>query len=121
VVSGEVPVSATTAVRTVVRVWITRDGQLTDAPLQDTQVAGQADFAATFGVIALAATLTVTGVLARRALDKHRMAVRGCRLVGNRAALDSPGVRIRAPWPRAASRRGGALARPAMSEAGLSR
>ena len=74
-VSGEVPVSATTAVRTVAWVWITSDGQLTDAPLQDTQVAGQADFAATFGVIALAATLTVTGVLARRALDKHRMAV----------------------------------------------
>jgi hypothetical protein len=37
-------------------------------------VAGQADLAATFGVAALAATLTVTGVLARRALDKRRMA-----------------------------------------------
>ena len=74
VVSGEVPVSATTAVRTVVRVWITRDGQLTDAPLQDTQVAGQADLAATFGVVALAAVVTVTGVLVRRALDKRRMA-----------------------------------------------
>ncbi len=74
VVSGEVPVPATAAVGTVTRVWITRDGQLTDAPLEDTQVASQADLAATFGVIALAATLTVTGVLARRALDKRRMA-----------------------------------------------
>jgi hypothetical protein len=73
VVSGEVPVPAGTAVRTVVRVWITRDGQLADAPLQDTQVAGQADLAAAFGVVALAATLTVTGVLARRALDRRRM------------------------------------------------
>jgi hypothetical protein len=74
VVTGEVPVPATTAARAVVPVWITRDGQLTDAPLQDTQVAGQADLASTFGVIALAVTLTVTGVLARRALDKRRMA-----------------------------------------------
>jgi H+/gluconate symporter-like permease len=74
VVSVEVPVPAAMAVGTVMRVWVTRDGQLTDAPLQDTQVAGQADLAATFGVVALAATLTVTGVLARRVLDKRRMA-----------------------------------------------
>lgn len=74
VVSVEVPDPAAAAVGTVLRVWVTRDGQLTDAPLQDTQVAGQADLAATFGVVALAATLTVTGVLARRTLDKRRMA-----------------------------------------------
>jgi hypothetical protein len=74
VVSGEVPAPSATVVGTVVRVWITRDGQLTDAPLQDTQVAGRADLAATFGVVALAATVTVTGVAARRALDKRRMA-----------------------------------------------
>jgi hypothetical protein len=74
VVTGEVPVPAGTAAWTVVPVWITRDGQLTDPPLQDAQVSGQADLAATFGVIALAATLTVTGVLARRVLDKRRMA-----------------------------------------------
>jgi hypothetical protein len=74
VVSVDVPVPAATALGTVMRVWVTRDGQLTDAPLQDTQVAGQADLAATFGVVALAATLTVTGVLARRVLDRRRMA-----------------------------------------------
>jgi H+/gluconate symporter-like permease len=74
VVTVEVPAPLATAVGTVMRVWVTRDGQLTDAPLQDTQVAGQADLAATFGVVALAVTLTVTGVLARRALDKRRMA-----------------------------------------------
>jgi len=74
VVSVEVPIPAATAVGTVIRVWVTRDGQLTDAPLQDTQVAGQADLAASFGVVALAVTLTVTGVLARRALDGRRMA-----------------------------------------------
>jgi hypothetical protein len=74
VVSVDVPVPATTPVGTVLRVWVTRDGQLTDAPLQDTQVAGQADMAATFGVVALAATLTMTGMLTRRMLDKRRMA-----------------------------------------------
>jgi hypothetical protein len=74
VISDQVPVLAATAAGTVVRVWVTRDGQLTDAPLQDTQVAGQADFAATAGVVALAAMLAVTGALARRALDKRRIA-----------------------------------------------
>ena len=74
VVSVEVPDPGAAGVGTVLLVWVTRDGQLTDAPLQDTQVAGQADLAATFGVVALAATLTVTGVLARRTLDKRRMA-----------------------------------------------
>jgi hypothetical protein len=74
VVSVEVPAPAATAVGTVLRVWVTRDGQLTDAPLQDTQVAGQTDLAATFGVVALAATLALTGVLTRRVLDKRRMA-----------------------------------------------
>ena len=39
------------------------------------QVADQADFAATFGVVALAATLTLTGMLARHALDRYRMTV----------------------------------------------
>jgi hypothetical protein len=73
-VSGVVPVPATTAVRAVARVWITRDGQLTDAPLEDVQVASQADFAATSGVVALAATLTVAGVLTRLVMDKRRMA-----------------------------------------------
>jgi hypothetical protein len=74
VTSVEVPTPAPAAVGTVIRVWVTRDGQLTDAPLLDTQVAGQADLAAMSGVVALAVTLTVTGVLARRALDRGRMA-----------------------------------------------
>jgi hypothetical protein len=73
-VTGEVPVPAGTAAGTAVRVWTTRDGQLTGPPLKDTQVTGQAALAATFGVIVLAAALAVTGVLARRALDKRRMA-----------------------------------------------
>ena len=72
--TGEVPVLAGTAVGTVVQVWTTRDGQLTDPPLLDTQVSGQAQLAATFGVIGLAGALTITGLLARRALDRRRMA-----------------------------------------------
>jgi len=72
-VTGEVPVPAGTAARTVVPVWITHDGQLAGPPLQDAQVAGQADLAGTLGVAALAVTLAVTGLLARRTLDKRRM------------------------------------------------
>ena len=74
VTSVEVPTPAPATVGTVIRVWVTRDGQLTDAPLLNTQVAGQADLAATSGVVALAVTLALTGVLARRVLDRRRMA-----------------------------------------------
>jgi hypothetical protein len=73
-VTGEVPVPPGTAAGTTVRVWVARDGQLTDPPLQDSQVASQADLAGTFSVVALATLLAVTGLLGRRALDKRRMA-----------------------------------------------
>lgn len=74
VVTGEVPVPAGTAAGTAVQVWTTRDGQLTDPPLQDSQVAGQVDLAQISGVIGLATTLIVIGLLVRRALDRRRMA-----------------------------------------------
>jgi hypothetical protein len=74
VVTGEVPVPPGTAADTTVRVWTTRDGQLTDPPLQDSQVAGQTFLAETFGVVTLATLLIITGLLVRRALDKRRMA-----------------------------------------------
>ena len=54
--------------------WVTSNGQLTDSPLKDSQVAGDAVLAGTVSVIALAVLLAITGMLARRALDKRRMA-----------------------------------------------
>lgn len=74
VVTGDVPVVPDEAAGTTVRVWVTRDGQLTEPPLQDSQVSGQAHLAAVLGVAGLAVALTLIGALVRRALDKRRMA-----------------------------------------------
>lgn len=74
VVTGEVPVPPGAAAGTTVPVWTTRDGQLTDSPLQDSQVEGQAFLAEIAGVVTLATSLIITGMLVRRTLDKRRMA-----------------------------------------------
>lgn len=73
-VTGDVPVTSDAAAGTTVRVWVTRDGRLTAPPVQDSQVSGEAGFAAVLGVVALAVALTLVGALVRRALDKRRMA-----------------------------------------------
>jgi hypothetical protein len=73
-VTGQVPAPAGTAAGATVLVWAGQDGQLTGPPLQDAQVAGQTVLGEAFGVAALAGLLIITGVLARRALDKRRMA-----------------------------------------------
>lgn len=74
VVTGEIPVPSGTMAGTTVRLWITDDGQLTDPPLQDSQVSDSAYFAGTFAVVVLAGLLVTAGLLARRALDRRRMA-----------------------------------------------
>lgn len=74
VVTGDVPGKPDAVPRTTVRVWVTREGQLTWPPLQDSEVSGAAQFASVLGVVGLTAALTLAGVLVRRALDKRRMA-----------------------------------------------
>jgi hypothetical protein len=74
VVTREIPVMPGTVAGATVRLWMTSDGQLTDAPLQNSQVAGDVAFAGTVSVIALATLLAIAGMLARRALDRRRMA-----------------------------------------------
>lgn len=74
VVTGEIPVPPTTAAGATVPLWITSDGTLADPPLQDSQIAGDTALAGTVSVIALAVLLTATGMLARRELDKRRIA-----------------------------------------------
>jgi hypothetical protein len=74
VITGEIPVPLSTAGGATVPLWVTNGGQLTDQPLQDSQVSDSAYFAGTFGVIALATLLVIIGMLARRALDRRRMA-----------------------------------------------
>jgi hypothetical protein len=72
--TGQVSVQPGTRAGTAVPVWTTRDGRLTGPPLQDSQVAEQGDLAEIATVVTLAILLAVTGLLARRALYKRRMA-----------------------------------------------
>lgn len=72
--TGQIPVTAGTAVGATVRVWVNRDGQLTNPPIQDSQVTGQGHFAEGLSVVTLGVFLIVVGALIHRALDKRRMA-----------------------------------------------
>jgi hypothetical protein len=74
VITGEIPVRLNTAVGSTQWLWTTADGKLTNPPLQDSQVTGQAYVAEGFGVITLAALLAITGLVTRWTLDKRRMA-----------------------------------------------
>jgi hypothetical protein len=57
-----------------VRVWTNQAGQLTDPPLQRTQVVSRAQLTAVFTVLGLAVAGIAVGWLARRALDRRRLA-----------------------------------------------
>src|SRR5438132_8266305 len=72
--TGQVFVLSAAAAGSTVMVWTNQAGQLTIPPLQDTQVVNRADQAATAAVAALAITLIVVGWLARRSLDRRRLA-----------------------------------------------
>ena len=74
VVTGDIAVPLGAAVGSTQWLWTTADGRLTDSPLEDSQVTGQAYFAEGFSVFTLAVLVTITGLLARRTLDKRRMA-----------------------------------------------
>lgn len=74
VVTGEVPAAAGTRAGATVRVWSDRAGQLTNPPLRAAQVTQLAALGAIAGVIALAVALAVAGLVARRALDRRRLA-----------------------------------------------
>lgn len=73
-VTGGIPVPIGTTIGTRVSIWVTKNGQLTQAPLVPSQVAGQADDAAVLAVISYAALLAGVGLLGRRALDHRRLA-----------------------------------------------
>lgn len=73
-VMSRIPVPPGTRPGTTVRIWVTRDGTPTSAPLLDSQVSGQTKFAATAAVTALAFTTAAAGAMARGSLDKRRMA-----------------------------------------------
>ena len=74
VITGEITVPLGTADGAIQQLWTTRDGQVTNPPLQDSQVTGQADFAEGLAVFTLAVLLTITGLVTRWTLDRRRMA-----------------------------------------------
>jgi hypothetical protein len=74
VVTREVPVPADTIAGATVRVWTTRDGQLSAPPITESEVASLADLGGMAGAGTVAVLLALIGVLSRRSLDKRRMA-----------------------------------------------
>ena len=73
-VTGDIAVPLGAAVGSTQWLWTTADGQLTNPPLQDSQVTGQAYVAEGVAVFTLAVLLTITGLVTRRTLDRRRMA-----------------------------------------------
>jgi len=71
---SDVPVTSGGRAGTTVNIWVARDGELTQPPLVDSQVTSEVDCARAGAVTALAATLAAVGFMARRSLDKRRMA-----------------------------------------------
>jgi len=74
VITGEIIVPLGTEDGATQQLWTTRDGQVTNPPLEDSQVTGQAYVAEGFSVFTLAVLLAITGLVTRWTLDKRRMA-----------------------------------------------
>jgi len=74
VVTSEIPVPLDTTVGSTQQLWTTANGQLTNPPLVNSQVTGQAYFADGLAVFTLAVLLTITGQVTRWTLDRRRMA-----------------------------------------------
>jgi hypothetical protein len=71
--TGQVLVPAGTRRGAAVPAWTTRQGMITDPPLQSSQVIAQADFAAVFSVLCLGVLLGGAGVATRSVLNRRRM------------------------------------------------
>ena len=71
--TGQIFVSSGAPAGSTVMVWVNQAGQLTDSPLQQSQVTGRADMARALAVAALAAALSIAGLVGRWALDRRRL------------------------------------------------
>ena len=72
--TGELFVSAGAAAGSTILVWTNRAGQLAGPPLEPVQLASRAQMAAVAAAASIAVTLIVAGWLARRSLDRRRLA-----------------------------------------------
>ena len=73
-VTGQVPVSVGSAAGSTVMVWTNQAGQLTDSPLNTSQVASRAELSEVLAVAGLAVMLIVVGMLVHWALNRRRLA-----------------------------------------------
>lgn len=73
-VVSQIPVPLGTRPGSTVRIWVARDGAVTNQPLLDSQVSGWAALAEAGAVAGLAVTLTIAGAASRKSLDRHRLA-----------------------------------------------
>ena len=71
--TGQVFVAGSALAGSTVMVWTNQAGQVSDSPLQRSQVTGRADLARALAVAALAVTLLTVGLGGRWALDRRRL------------------------------------------------
>jgi hypothetical protein len=72
--TGPIFVRGAAAAGSTVMVWVTTTGQLTEPPLQRSQVTGRTEFAEALAVAGLAVALLTAGLAGRRLLDRRRLA-----------------------------------------------
>jgi hypothetical protein len=72
--SGQLSVTADVAAGHTTRIWVDRAGRLTGPPLTRDQLSGRAELAAGGAAGGLAAVLIMVAWLARRSLDRRRLA-----------------------------------------------
>ena len=74
VVTGQVFVPSGAAAGSTVMVWVNEAGQLTESPLNASQVTSRAELSEGLGVAGLAMVLLLIGCLVRWVLDRRRLA-----------------------------------------------
>lgn len=94
VVTQQMPVSAGTAVGGKLQVWTDRTGDLSTAPLLDSQVADQTALGEALGAIASVAVLTLAGSAGPLETQQAPDGRLGRGLAGDRSALDEPHLRM---------------------------
>jgi len=81
--TGQLSVTANVAAGHTTRIWVDRAGRLTGPPLTRDQLSGRAELAAGVAVGCLAAVLITAAWLARRSLDRRRLAAWGTDWMAN--------------------------------------
>ena len=92
VCTGQVFVPADAPARSTVTVWVNQARQLTDPPLQHSQITGRMYLSEALAVAALAVALITAGAVARWALDRRRLAAWDAEWAIGRTSVEPPPV-----------------------------